>query len=92
MQIACVKDYLNQTTKTGDEIKPLTGPKGDLIIIELEKPGNYVAVRPSGTEPKIKFYMFTCLPPEESQDVDAGVAVLQSRLDAMESDLRAVIE
>ncbi|MBR0237520.1 MAG: phospho-sugar mutase [Thermoguttaceae bacterium] len=92
MQIACVKDYLNQTTKTGDEIKPLVGPKGDLVIIELEKPGNYVAVRPSGTEPKIKFYMFTCLPPQESQDVDAGVAVLQSRLNAMESDLRAVIE
>lgn len=92
MKIACVKDYLNQTTKTGDDVEPLVGPKGDLVIIELEKPGNYVAVRPSGTEPKIKFYMFTCLPPEESQDVDAGVAVLQSRLDAMESDLRAVIK
>ena len=92
MKIACVKDYLNQTTKTGDEFEPLVGPKGDLVIIELEKSGNYVAVRPSGTEPKIKFYMFTCLPPEESQDVDAGVAVLQSRLDAMESDLRAVIK
>lgn len=92
MKIACVKDYLNQTTKTGDNVEPLVGPKGDLVIIELEKPGNYVAVRPSGTEPKIKFYMFTCLPPEESQDVDAGVAVLQSRLDAMESDLRAVIK
>lgn len=101
MKIANVKDYLNLTeTKyavddsgnaVAQAMQPLVGPKGDLVIIELDNPGNYVAVRPSGTEPKIKFYMFTALAPEDSQDVAAGVATLQNRLDNMESDLRAII-
>ena len=33
-----------------------------MVIIDLDEEGNYVAARPSGTEPKIKFYMFTFVP------------------------------
>jgi phosphomannomutase len=33
------------------------------LIIELDDPGMYFAVRPSGTEPKIKFYFFAFCPP-----------------------------
>ena len=90
MKVTEIKDYLNQTTTAvGGDISPLTGPRGDLVILELETAGNYVAVRPSGTEPKVKFYMFTCLEPADSQDVPAGTAQLQKRLDSMEADLRA---
>ena len=32
---------------------------GDMVILDLAESGNYVAVRPSGTEPKVKFYLFT---------------------------------
>ena len=33
-------------------------PKSDVLYFELEK-GNWVCVRPSGTEPKIKLYVNT---------------------------------
>jgi phosphoglucomutase/phosphomannomutase len=51
--------------------------------------GNYVAVRPSGTEPKVKFYMFTFDPPEASANLDAIKSAQAKRLKAMEADLKA---
>ncbi|SIN93175.1 phosphoglucomutase/phosphomannomutase [Singulisphaera sp. GP187] len=38
--------------------RPLPQPSGDLLIFLADEPGTRVAVRPSGTEPKIKFYLF----------------------------------
>jgi phosphomannomutase len=32
-----------------------------MVILDLQEPGNYVAARPSGTEPKIKLYVFARL-------------------------------
>ncbi len=40
------------------EVRPLPQPAGDLLIFQTEAPGTRFAVRPSGTEPKIKFYLF----------------------------------
>ena len=64
MKVVRVRDYLNDTATTvGGKPSPLNGPRGDLVILDLETDGNYVAVRPSGTEPKVKFYMFAYDPP-----------------------------
>lgn len=68
--------------------QPLEGPKGDLVILDLAATGNYVACRPSGTEPKIKFYMFTFTPPEQLANLERAKSELEARLDRMESDLR----
>ena len=38
--------------------KPLPEPSGDILIFQTEAPGTRFAVRPSGTEPKIKLYLF----------------------------------
>ena len=38
--------------------RPLPQPSGDLLIFHTERPGTRFAARPSGTEPKIKFYLF----------------------------------
>jgi len=65
--------------------KPLTG---DVVMLDLAEEGNTVAVRPSGTEPKVKFYMFAYAPPAESRNPAAARAVLESRLEAIEADLR----
>jgi phosphoglucomutase/phosphomannomutase len=69
-------------------VRPLVGPKGDLVILDLAADGNYVACRPSGTEPKIKFYMFTYTPPEQLANLDQAKRQLEQRLDRMEADLR----
>ena len=34
-----------------------------MVILDLEAEGNYLAVRPSGTEPKVKIYLFAYDPP-----------------------------
>tara|TARA_R110002049_G_scaffold72490_6_gene187419 strand:+ start:115610 stop:117442 length:1833 start_codon:yes stop_codon:yes gene_type:complete len=86
-----IRDYLNSTsteTATGEKT-PLGEPVGDLIILDLEEEGNYVAARPSGTEPKIKLYVFTRLAADESQDLDAAQDKLMRRIEGLDSDMRA---
>ncbi|PAY19570.1 phosphomannomutase [Rhodopirellula sp. SM50] len=85
-----VRDYLNSvaTNTTTGKQSPLEGPVGNLIIMDLAEAGNYVAARPSGTEPKIKLYVFTKLAAGESKDLDAAAAKLGQRLEALESDMR----
>ncbi len=89
LKVAQTRDYLSGTvTRPGGEPAPLDGPAGDMIIFDLEAEGNYVAVRPSGTEPKVKFYMFAYTPPEQTAaDLEATKAALAERLKAMEADL-----
>lgn len=84
-----IRDYENQVTiwPNGQRM-PLDGPKGDLVIIDLARDGNYVAVRPSGTEPKIKLYMFAYEPPEQLANLADAKQMLEERLDATEADMR----
>ena len=68
MGVSRVRDYDSNTSVLADGTKqPLDGPTGNMVIIDLE-PGNYVAVRPSGTEPKVKFYMFAYVAPDQFSD------------------------
>lgn len=54
-----IRDYENmQTIRPGQAPTNLNGPQGDLVIFDLDDQGNQIAIRPSGTEPKVKFYMF----------------------------------
>jgi phosphoglucomutase/phosphomannomutase len=86
--VATVRDYLHGTqTRTGSEPEPLAGPVGDLVIFDLADEGNYVAARPSGTEPKVKFYMFTFVPAEQLADLDQTRQEMHARLDMMAADL-----
>lgn len=90
LRVTRVRDYLNQTvTEQGGTPQPLDGPKGDLVCLDLEKPGTFVAVRPSGTEPKVKFYNFTSEPPEQLHDLEETKKELAQRLDDLARDLRA---
>ncbi len=84
-----VRDYREQTvTPLGGKPKPMTAPEGDLVMLDLAASGNYVGVRPSGTEPKVKFYMFAFEPPERCGDLASVKHLLEARLDDIEKDLR----
>ncbi len=92
--VASIRDYQASTKRTlvGDAagtVSPLSGPVGNMVILDLQQPGNYVAVRPSGTEPKIKLYVFTRLSPAESTDLDAARETLAQRIQELEADVRA---
>ncbi len=89
LRVVARRDYLSSTRWVGTESSPLKGPIDNLIILETEAAGNYVAIRPSGTEPKVKFYMFTYRPPEEMQDgLDAVRTELNHRLDSFAAELQ----
>ncbi len=92
--VARVRDYKNNvvTDTATRHAAPLAGPTGDLVMLDLAAEGNYVAVRPSGTEPQIKFYMFAYQPPEAISDLAKTKADLAKRLQAMEADLLACAE
>jgi phosphoglucomutase/phosphomannomutase len=89
MKLARVRDYLGNTmTEIGGKPATLNGPRGDLVILDLETEGNYVAVRPSGTEPKVKFYMFAYDPPASADRLASIKAAQAARIKAVGADLR----
>ncbi|MDX9935197.1 MAG: hypothetical protein RBS30_09400, partial [Sphaerochaetaceae bacterium] len=48
-------------------------PLSDVIVLWFEK-GEKLIVRPSGTEPKIKYYLFFTIPYEERDQFDVILA------------------
>ncbi|MFN3190660.1 MAG: phospho-sugar mutase [Aureliella sp.] len=92
IQVSGVRDYAALTTRLPDgSTKPLEAPSANMVMLDLAEDGNYFAVRPSGTEPKVKFYMFTYASPEESSDLDAATSKLNQRIDDLEKDIRAYV-
>ena len=56
-RVVCIEDYDNSTSRNmfSGEIEKLNIPKSNVLIYYLED-GSKICARPSGTEPKIKFY------------------------------------
>jgi len=105
LDVVRTRDYGSLTaTVPGSSPAPFAGAKGDLVIFDLAglpdagsgSPGHFpalgnaVAARPSGTEPKIKFYLFTASPPCSCAELPHVKAALTARLDALEKDLRGL--
>lgn len=67
----------------------LSGPNTDTLFFDLTANGNRVAVRPSGTEPKVKFYLFAYEPPTSFSDPETAQQELGKRLASLEAALRA---
>lgn len=89
IKVGRIRDYLNGTVKTiGEGVQPLEGPTGDLIFLDLKEEGNYVAIRPSGTEPKVKFYMFAKFNPAGVGKLGGIKGLSADRLKTFEKDLR----
>ena len=107
LDVVRTRDQASLTTWTPDSAPiTYAGVKSDLVIFDLAgldgaggmladgrfpPLANAVAARPSGTEPKIKFYLFTAAPPGAAAALAATKARLRERLDALERDLRALV-
>lgn len=94
LRVVAARDYAHGKLilPGGNPPQTLVGPQGDLVILDLAEDGNYVAIRPSGTEPKVKFYMFTFVPAEQLADLDLTRQEMSDRLHQMQSDLAAYVE
>jgi len=58
MKVTAVRDYKTGLRTANGVAEPTGLPTSDVLYFELEN-GNWVCVRPSGTEPKIKLYVNT---------------------------------
>ena len=58
LPVLAVRDYLAGTRTHEKGVEKLDTPAADVLYFELAG-GNWVCVRPSGTEPKIKLYVNT---------------------------------
>ncbi len=84
-----IRDYQNLTTSTlGGPSQKLEAPPGNMVILDLAAEGHFVAVRPSGTEPKVKFYLFAFTPAEQLHLLDEARLELNDRLSRIEAELR----
>jgi phosphomannomutase len=88
-----VRDYKLHETRTitgNGGTTPLPEPSGDILIFQTEAPGTRFAIRPSGTEPKIKLYLFARTDTEGVSD-RAKLAEIKAetskRLDSISSSI-----
>jgi phosphoglucomutase len=82
-----VNGMKNFATQTFHDVEGDKIPAEKMLIMELAD-GRRVAVRPSGTEPKIKFYMFAHRDPEggrkfTGEELDSIKKEVQSSLDQL---------
>ncbi len=56
VKVVRVEDYYKQEAYEGNKVEKITLPKSNVVKLFFEN-GNTITVRPSGTEPKVKFYI-----------------------------------
>jgi phosphomannomutase len=80
-RVICIDDYENSTSlnRMTNEIEPLTIPKSNVLIYYLED-GSKICARPSGTEPKIKFYFSVNAPLYQVEDFDKVATELDQKI------------
>lgn len=70
---------------------PLSLPRSNVLLFDLEGGGRIVA-RPSGTEPKIKFYFDLREQPAAGEDLAAARARAGERLERLRRDFLALVD
>ena len=78
--ITVVEDFKAQTSTAADgTVTALTTPPSDVLKYTLAD-GSWIAVRPSGTEPKIKFYI--AVVGESNEDSQTKIANIEAEINA----------
>lgn len=80
--IVKTEDFLAQTSHTKDGIATLTTPPSNVLKYTLAD-DSWIAVRPSGTEPKIKFYIAT---------VGKTLTVAENKIDEIETEINDFVK
>lgn len=80
--IAKTEDFLAQTSHTKDGIATLTTPPSNVLKYTLAD-DSWIAVRPSGTEPKIKFYIAT---------VGKTLTDAENKIDVIETEINDFVK
>ncbi|MFM9402402.1 phospho-sugar mutase [Myroides odoratimimus] len=88
-RVVCVEDYQSSEAKNlfTNEIEPIHVPKSNVLIYYLED-GTKIAARPSGTEPKIKFYFSVNEPLHDITEVKATEKVLDQKIQDIINEMK----
>lgn len=81
-KVISIEDYLNSTSTNvvKNIISKITIPKANVLIFNTED-GSKIALRPSGTEPKIKYYISVNKPLSISDDFKTHQDALDHKID-----------
>ena len=82
-QLSKAKNFIDHTDED------ISIPKSNVLIYYTED-GSKIALRPSGTEPKIKFYMSVNAPLSSIDDFSKVDAQLQHKIDALLKDMNLI--
>jgi phosphomannomutase len=87
-RVIMVEDYQSSVAKNllTNEEEPIDMPKSDVLIYYTED-GSKIAARPSGTEPKIKFYVSVNAPVSSVEEIPAAQATLDEKIKNILRDL-----
>ena len=87
-RVVCVEDYQASTGKDfmNNETFKLTVPKSNVLIYYLED-GSKICARPSGTEPKIKFYFSVNIQINSVEEIPAAETLLNSKIETIIAEM-----
>ncbi len=86
--VVMIKDYAASQSKNIEDgtIEPIDLPSSNVLQFYTED-GSIISARPSGTEPKIKFYCSVKDDMSADDDYEVTTAKLQHKIDALMADL-----
>lgn len=88
--VTAIKDYLdlNVTDLINGNVSKLDFPTTSNVLQFFNALGDKVSIRPSGTEPKIKFYVEVREPLTKAEDYEPTVQKAEKHIDAILKDLK----
>jgi phosphoglucomutase len=80
-RVVCIEDYDNSTSRNliSGEVESISIPKSNVLIYYLED-GSKICARPSGTEPKIKFYFSVNGTVDQIEDIESVEKELDEKI------------
>ncbi len=87
--VEIVKDYEALTlTKADGSVEKIDMPVTSNVLQFFTADGSKISIRPSGTEPKIKFYMEVKVPMEKVEDYNKCGELADAKIEALKKDLK----
>lgn len=86
-KVVTIKDYKTLKRTDNDVVTDFEMPDTSNVLQWFTEDGLKVSVRPSGTEPKIKFYLEVPVPGQFDGDYDAATAKANLRVEEIKKDL-----
>lgn len=88
-KVCLIKDYadLNMTDLRDGSVAKMDFPTTSNVLQFFTDGASKVSVRPSGTEPKIKFYIEVKAPMAAKEDYDKAIALAEQKIEAIKKDL-----